>query len=401
MAFRVLVILPFPWSYSRPRSRNFWPRIAAQPDTEVTVIAHAGGDGDLPALPVQAGLTTRFVEVGRLGAVVRTGLRFPTGQSLRLSYADSPALHRAVIDAYREFRPHVVYVERLRGFPATRGIPANEVVIDQTDSLPLFYQQVLDTPGVPFVQRLIARVEGPRFARAEGRAYPTAGAVIACTPRDAEAMARDGHREAIDVIANGVDLREYYPAADRPPGDPRHLVMTGNFRTLPNTDAALWLASEWPRIRERLGAEASLTFAGGNPPPALQQAHGRDGVSVTGYVPTLRDAYWQAGIAAVPVRLAVGTQNKLIEPLACGTLVVATPEAVAGLPEDGRAAVTVARREEFADAIAALVADPDRQALLRQRALDFVRTQLDWDILAVKLRGVLERVAERAHTSVR
>ena len=398
MAFRVLVVLPFPWSYSRPRSRNFWPRIAAQPDTEVTVIAHAGGDGDLPALPVQSGLTTRFVQTGRLGAVLRTGLRFPTGQSLRLSYADDPAFHAAVIEAYREFRPHVVYVERLRGFPATRGIPADEVVIDQTDSLPLFYQQVLDTPGVPLVQRLIARVEGPRFARAEGRSYPTAGAVIACTPRDAEAMARDGHREVIDVIANGVDLREYYPAAGGAPGDPRHIVMTGNFRTLPNTDAALWLASEWPRIRGRLGPEATLTFAGGNPPPALQQAHGVEGVTVTGYVPTLRDAYWQAGIAAVPVRLAVGTQNKLIEPLACGTLVVATPEAVAGLPEDGRAAVTVARREEFTDAIAALVADPDRQALLRQRALDFVRTQLDWDILAVKLRGVLERVAEQAGT---
>ena len=398
MAFRVLVVLPFAWSYSRPRSRNFWPRIAAQPNTEVTVIAHAGGDGDLPALPNEPGLTTHLVPTSRLGAILRTGLRFPTGQSLRMAFGDDPALHAAVLDAYRRLRPHVVYVERLRGFPATRGIPPAEIVIDQTDSLPLFYRQVLDTPGVALRQRVIAKVEGGRFAAAERASYPEVGAVIACTPRDAAEMARTGHRDAIEVIANGVDTREYFASPDGEPGDPRHIVMTGNLRTLPNVDAALWLAAEWPRIRERLGPEATLTFAGGNPPAALKHANGENGVTVTGFIPTLRDAYWRAGIAAVPVRLAVGTQNKLIEPLACGTLVVATPEAVAGLPDEGRAAVTVARREVFADAIAALVANPGQQLLMRQRGLDFVRSHLDWDVLATSLRDVLERVAREART---
>jgi glycosyltransferase involved in cell wall biosynthesis len=398
MAFRVLVVLPFAWSYSRPRSRNFWPRIAAQPDTEVTVVAHAGGDGDLPALPNEPGLTTHLVHTSRIGAILRTGMRFPAGHSLRMAFGDDPALHAAVLEAYRRVRPHVVYVERLRGFPATRGIPPAEVVIDQTDSLPLFYRQVLNTPGVALRQRLIAKVEGGRFASAERAAYPGAGAVIACTPRDAAEMARTGYRETIEVIANGVDSREYVPPPSGEPADPHHLVMTGNLRTLPNVDAALWLASEWPRIRERLGPDATLTFAGGNPPAALKQAHGQAGVTVTGFMPTLRDAYWRAGIAAVPVRLAVGTQNKLIEPLACGTLVVATPEAVAGLPDEGRAAVTVARREDFADSIAALVANPEQQALLRQRGLDFVHTHLDWDVLATRLRDVLERVARVAGT---
>jgi glycosyltransferase involved in cell wall biosynthesis len=401
MAFRVLVVLPFAWSYSRPRSRNLWPRIAAQPNTEVTVVAHAGGDGELPALPTQTELTTHLVRTSRLGAVLRTGLRFPSGQSLRLAYGGDPAMHAAVVEAYGQVRPHVVYVERLRGFPATRGIPTREVVIDQTDSLPLFYQQVLETPGVPMAQRVIARIEGRRFARAERAAYPDAGAVIACTPRDAAEMARTGQRESIEVIANGVDAGEYFPPPEGATGDPHHLVMTGNLRTLPNVDGALWLASEWPRIRERLGPDATLTFAGGNPPETLRKAHGQDGISVTGFVPTLRDAYWNAGIAAVPVRLAVGTQNKLIEPLACGTLVVATPEAVAGLPAEGRAAVTVARREEFADAIALLADDPPRQALLRRQGLDFVRSQLDWDMLAARLRATLERVAEEAGTRSR
>lgn len=401
MPFRVLVVLPFAWSYSRPRSRNFWPRIAAQPDTEVTVVAHAGGDGDLPALPSQPGLTTHRVPTSRVRAVLRTGLRFPTGQSLRLAYGDDPALHGAVIEAYRRVRPHVVYVERLRGFPATRGIPSAEVVIDQTDSLPLFYRQVMATPGVPLAQRVIAKVEGGRFAAAERAAYPGAGAVIACTPRDAEEMGRAGGRDAIEVIANGVDGGEYFPSPDGVPGDPRHLVMTGNLRTLPNVDGALWLASEWPRIQARLGAGATLTFAGGNPPEALRKVDGQGGIAVTGFVPTLRDAYWRAGIAVVPVRLAVGTQNKLIEPLACGTLVVATPEAVAGLPPEGRAAVTVAPRSEFAEAIAALASDPARQVALRQQGLDFVRSHLDWDVLAGRLREILEGVAASAGTRSR
>lgn len=401
MEFRILVVLPFAWSDSRPRSRNLWRRIGVQPGVQVTVVAHAGGDGDLPPMAVPPGLSMRLVPVSRARAVLRTALRFPTGQSFRLSYADDPGFHAAVVDAYREVRPHVVYVERLRGFLATRGIPSEEVVIDQTDSLPLYYRQVLETPGVPWLQRLIARVEGPRFAAAESRAYPTVGAVVACTPRDAEAMASAGRRALIDVIANAVDRDEYVPRADGTHGDPHHLVMTGNFRTLPNTEAARWLVAEWPRIRARLGGEATLTFAGGNAPALLRKMDGREGITVTGYVPTLREAYCRAGIAVVPMRLAVGTQNKLIEPLACGTPVVATPEAVAGLPDEGRAAVTVARREEFAVAVAVLADDPARRELMRQRGLDFVRSQLDGDVVAMKLLEILRRVAGQAGTLTR
>lgn len=398
MPFRVLVVLPYGWSYSRSRSRSLWPRIAALPGTEVTVIAHEGGDREMPPIPVDANLRLRRVAFPVWRALARVALRFPAGESMRIAYGDSPALRAAVLDEYTRWRPHVVYVERLRALRAARGIPPAEVVLDPTDSEPLYYRQVRTAKGIAPHQRLVAIIEESRLAAFERLALPGVGAVIACTPRDGKALTATSGREDIDVVANGVDLTEHYPPPSAGGGGLDQLVMTGNLRTLANKEAAGWLLSAWPALRARLGTGASLTFAGGNPPARLRAAHGQDGVRVTGFLPSLRDAYWAAGIAAVPMRLAVGTQNKLIEPLACGTLVVATPEAAAGLPDEGRAAVTVASREEFPDAIAALVADPEKQAVLRERGLEFTRSALDWDILAKQTLAILTRVATAART---
>lgn len=399
MPLRVLVVLPYGWSHSRARSRSLWPRIAALPDTEVTVIAHEGGDRGIPELSADGRLRLRRVPFANSRALARVAARFPFGESMRIAWGDAPSLRSAVTNEYQTWRPHAIYVDRLRGFRATRGIPPREVVLDPTDSLPLYYRQVRRARGIPPDQRVVAIIEESRIAAYERHILPIVGAVIACTDRDAGAMVATSGRQDIDVVANGVDLAEHYPPNDgRHVGGLNQLVMTGNLRTLANREASEWLLSAWPIIRSRLGAGATLTFAGGNPSSRLSQADGRDGVHVTGFVPSLRDAYWSAGIALAPMALAVGTQNKVIEPFACGTLVVATPEAAAGLPEAGRAALVIARREEFPDAIAALAADPARQIALREKGLNFVHSSLDWETLAKQTRAILLRTAEHAGT---
>ena len=391
---RVLVVLPFTWSHSRPRSRNLWPRIHARSDTDVEVIAHAGGDGDMPALALPDAPPSTRVPFSRSRAVVRALARGSRGDSLRIAYADAPAFRDAVQRRIERFQPDVVYVERRRGLSAVRGFPLERVVLDPTDSLPLYYRQVRQTPGVGWRDRVVARVEEGRIANFERRVYARLGAVIACTERDARAMTATSGRAHIDIVANGVNLTEFTPAPTGvPPAPATSLVMTGNFRMLANADAAEWLIEAWPMLRAKLGPGASLTLAGGNPGAVLRQAHGRDGITVTGFLPRLREAYWKAGIAVAPIRLAVGTQNKIIEPMAAGVPVVTTPEAAAGMPDAARACVVVASRERFIESISALAADAARRAELSCAGRAYVTSHLDWDVLAEQTHGILCRVA--------
>jgi len=391
---RVLVVLPFTWSHSRPRSRNLWPRINARPDTEVEVVAHAGADGDMPALELADAPPTTRATVSRPRAIVRTLARGALGESLRIAYADDPAFGAAVQERIARFKPDVIYVERLRGLRATGGFPRERIVLDPTDSLPLYYRLLRATPGAGWRDRLIARIEEGRLADFERAVYPHVGAVIACTERDAQAMTAASGREQIDIVANGVNLEEFMPPPAGAVAPGNALVMTGNFRMLANLDAARWLVEAWPSLQPRLGPGATLTLAGGNPPEVLRRAHGHNGIAVTGFVPRLRDAYGAAGIAVAPVRLAVGTQNKIIEPMACGAPVVTTPEAAAGMPAAARAALVVTPRESFIDAVAALAADPARRAALAEAGRAYVTTHLDWDRLADQTHAILQRVAE-------
>ena len=83
----------------------------------------------------------------------------------------------------------------------------------------------------------------------------------------------------------------------------------------------------------------------GKDPPAEVRALGQQpGLTVTGTVPDLRPYLQRATVALAPVAYGVGIQNKVLEAMACGTPVVASPQAVSALEAvDGRD-VVVARR---------------------------------------------------------
>jgi sugar transferase (PEP-CTERM/EpsH1 system associated) len=133
---------------------------------------------------------------------------------------------------------------------------------------------------------------------------------------------------------NGVDFSAFAPAhagaSPYPEGGP-YAVFTGTMDYRPNIDAVTWFADAvLPLIRQR---HPTLRFAivGANPAPAVRRLGARPGILVTGRVADTRPYLAHAALAVAPLRLARGTQNKVLEALAMARPVVATPEAFAGL----------------------------------------------------------------------
>jgi sugar transferase (PEP-CTERM/EpsH1 system associated) len=133
---------------------------------------------------------------------------------------------------------------------------------------------------------------------------------------------------------NGVDFSAFAPAhagaSPYPEGGP-YAVFTGTMDYRPNVDAVTWFADAvLPLIRQR---HPALRFAivGANPAPAVRRLGARPGILVTGRVADTRPYLAHAALAVAPLRLARGTQNKVLEALAMARPVVATPEAFAGL----------------------------------------------------------------------
>jgi glycosyltransferase involved in cell wall biosynthesis len=165
------------------------------------------------------------------------------------------------------------------------------------------------------------------------------------------------------------------PAAEQTPT----MLFVGSFRHPPNEDAATRLmAAIFPRIRARI-PDARLVLVGSDPPAWLLRHH-EPGVHVAASVPDVRPFLQEAAVVLAPLRLGGGMRVKVLEGLAAGKAIVASPLAVAGLDvTDGQQLRIAATDEAFADVTVELLRNPAERAALGKRGHRWAASHLSWD----------------------
>jgi sugar transferase (PEP-CTERM/EpsH1 system associated) len=140
--------------------------------------------------------------------------------------------------------------------------------------------------------------------------------------------------DRLHAVEQGVDLANLRPGLglDSPyTGETPHIVFTGNMDYWPNADGAIWFAREiLPLLRTR-AVPPDFTIVGANPGPEVRALERLPGVRVTGRVPDVRPYVQHAQVSVTPLRIARGIQNKVLEAMALGTPVVASPQAFEGV----------------------------------------------------------------------
>jgi len=151
-----------------------------------------------------------------------------------------------------------------------------------------------------------------------------------------------------------------------------------------------------PAVRARV-PEARLEIVGDAPPAAIQ-ALGGDGVAVTGRVADVRPHLESAAVVAAPLRLGGGMRVKVLEALAAGKAIVATPRALAGLElVPGTHALVADTDADLSDALAELLEDPERRRRIGSAARDWAAAHLRWEHATASYTELYERLlAERA-----
>src|SRR5204862_3411890 len=97
---------------------------------------------------------------------------------------------------------------------------------------------------------------------------------------------------------------------------------------------------------------ARLVLAGANPTAAVRALANADAtITVTGTVDDIRRYLWRAAVAAAPLFMARGIQNKVVEAIAAGLPCVVTSAVEGGLPNEVKCACVVQDKAAgFADA---------------------------------------------------
>ncbi len=229
---------------------------------------------------------------------------------------------------------------------------------------------------VPLINAWLCRLDRAAWRRHEQSVICQASSVVVFTPADKAALSMRAPHPPVFVVPFGADLPE--KAADSAGGCPDSLLFVGNFLHPPNCDAAIWLAqSIYPLLKPTFPA-LTLHIVGDQPPPALCQLAG-NGIIVTGRVPDVAPYLDATAVCVAPMRAGGGMRVKVLEALAAGKAIVATPLAAEGLEvTDGEHLMLAETSEEMAHCIAALLREPARRKALGQRARAWAERHLGW-----------------------
>ena len=327
-------------------------------------------------------------------ARIRSLLGFVTGEALTLPYYRQRGLTRwirALRQRYR-IRRVLVYSAAMAQYVLDSDFDDVRRVIDFVDVDSEKWRQYSTAKGFPMAW--VYRREADRLSQFERRVAVVGDASIFVSTSEANVFrGRLGETPAsLFAITNGVDA-DYFsadPARFSPfRSDVPCLVFTGAMDYWANEEGAEWFARQvFPEVRRQF-PRTEFYIVGMNPSASVRRLERLPGVFVTGGVPDVRPYLQYASVVVVPLRIARGIQNKVLEAMAMGRPVVTTPQAFEGISAQIGVDILVA---ESADDFAAQVMRVlvDRGNVMGCAARAFVRSHFAWETNLPKFIELLE-----------
>ncbi len=181
----------------------------------------------------------------------------------------------------------------------------------------------------------------------------------------------------------------------RPAAPGKRIGFFGTFRSDFNRDALTFLLREiWPRVVERI-PEAELVIAGNGFSGPLRAEAERCGARWLGYVADLGGYFGSVDLLIVPLRFGAGVRIRILEALAAGVPVVATPIAAAGLgTEEGRHVLLGADAVALAAECESILAQPARAADLSRQGRTWCMEHHGPDVLRPRRLAAVREILE-------
>ena len=312
-------------------------------------------------------ICTQIVLVRRHG----THYRKTTPRPDTVEEFDSDTFRACLKQAVHQWQPEIVQLEfTWMAQYADACKPAKTVLVEHDITFDLQQQLLLTKPSLEQERQLA------KWKAFETEAWRNVDCVVTMSAKDTGAVI--GARE-VRCIPNGVDCERFQPSAVAP--EPGRLLMIGSFAHLPNLLALeFFLREVWPL----LGPGYTLHVIGGARHEYYLDFF-RDRVSldlsqveVEGFVSDVRGAYDRASVVLATLTASAGTNIKVLEAMAMGKVVVATPAGVNGIDVTPNHDVLVG---ETGAELAALIRNTENHSAIGRNARE-TALRYDWHAIA-------------------
>jgi sugar transferase (PEP-CTERM/EpsH1 system associated) len=382
---RILFVTPYVPSRIRVRPFNLIKSLSSSHEISLVSLLCDEYERELVQEVADYCVSVDLVPLSKARSYANCLAALPTRVPLRVAYYRSPELVRCVRRVIREQSIEVAHGELIKITPAMRVVLRQESIpalYDSVDCISWYLQQEARSER-NLLKKAFVSSELIKMRRYEPRALGLFDQAVITSTHDRDCLIALGEQsQHVKVVPNGVDI-EYFAAPT--PATSREndtLVFCAKLDYYPNAQAIVRFCREILPLIWQKRPEVRLTIVGNNPPPAVRDLGADSRISVTGYVPDIRPYLEKASVALAPLRVAAGMQNKVLEALAMGAPVVATPAACRSLNVEHGTHLLMAEEGEFAHAVVSLLEDAGLAESLGRAGRAYVEEYHSWTTAA-------------------
>ena len=287
----------------------------------------------------------------------------------------------------------IIHAETFYVMPNIPRTKIPTLLVEQTIEY-LGYQTFTDQ-SAPLLVRPLLWIDVWKLKFWEKFFWKKADMLVAMSGEDKRWIERLVPQARVSVVANGIDVDYFRKTPIKRPKNPT-VLFVGNYKWLPNVDAASYLVEEiWPLIHQKM-PEARLNIVGRDATARVKRFERVAGVKVVGEVEDIRDALGSAHVTLAPIRNGRGTRYKILEPMAAKLPVVSTSLGIEGIEaKDGVHALIKDSAVGLAEATVKILADKKLAERLSENAFELVMNNFNWEKISTDLDVVYRELGRR------
>ena len=197
--------------------------------------------------------------------------------------------------------------------------------------------------------------------------------------------------DKITAISIGIDEEYFKPLLEEYTSNT--IVFTGAMDYFPNIDAMIFFCKEiLPLVKEKL-PDVILYIVGSSPTQEVQRLANNKDIIVTGYVDDTRPYIGKSAVCVVPLRVAQGIQNKILEAMSMGIPVVTTSFGNKGVgAEEDKEIVVADDKNKFAEKVVEILQNRILRDQLSRNGKQLIGQRYSWKRVTDELNELIETV---------
>lgn len=323
-----------------------------------------------------------IIQLNKLGIALRLIQGLKSNLPYQVHYFYSKKAQEKIDSIVEQTQPKHIYCQLIRTAEYIKKYSVIPKTIDYMDALSLGMQRRINTGN--FLSNWFIKQEFKRLNLYEKYCYNYFDSHTTISEVDAAHISKN----PITVVRNGVLLDFFKP--NYTPNKKYDLVFTGNMSYAPNVAAALVLANEIMPELIQINPSIKLLIAGINPDKKVKQLANKN-ITVSGYIPDIRDAYNQSKIFVAPMQLGSGLQNKLLEAMAMEMPCISSDICNASLSAENQKHIILCKHpKEYVIAIKKLLDSPSYCEQIGTNARQFIENHYSWKQATQPLIHIIE-----------